>query len=423
MKFIKNWISSRSVFTVLLCNTVFSTIILASVLIIALQQIADEHPRRQLAKTLFRELVSDKSKEQLQKTEVNGYSLIVVSDDDRQSALYKENQKLIETAREDADGVAVIHNGKHYRASILRQSHHDIVILPMFGSSLSTTAWFLIGLIVLTTITVLLFNFWSIRRLTLPFSELTRGAHLVESGQLNYRIPIEKTYGEYKELAINFNNMVQTMEHIHEARRHMLLAIPHEVRAPLTRLKVRKDLIVDQKLRENILKDINDIENIISAILCAEKASLQHSELGKQVDLVHIISTILPDFQNENQIIHFNRSASGLLYSINPDLFEILIRNLVSNAVFYGKNQPINITIKKEHKNITISIKDQGIGIEQQHIPFLTEPFWRIDPSRQRQSGGYGLGLYICKMIVSGLGGTLNIESEVGSYTCVTIEL
>ena len=423
MKFIKNWISSRSVFTVLLCNTAISTVILASVLIIALQQIADEHPRRQLAKTLFRELVADKNKEQLQKIEVNGHFLIVISDNDKQSVHYKENHELVETVILDEDGVAIIHNGKHYMASIWRKNHHDIVILPMFGASLSNTAWLLISLIVFTTITVLSFNFWSIRRLTLPFSELTKGAHIVESGQLNYRIPIEKTYGEYKELAINFNNMVQKMEHIHEARRHMLLAIPHEVRAPLTRLKVRKDLISDNKLKANILKDINDIENIISAILCAEKASLQRSESEKQVDLLQIVSKILPDYQSENQVIHFDRSQPKLLYSINPDLFEILIRNLVSNAVFYGKNRPINITIKEKGKNILISIKDHGVGIEKQHIPFLTEPFWRIDPSRQRQSGGYGLGLYICKMIVSGLGGNLNIESEIGLYTCVTVML
>ncbi len=99
------------------------------------------------------------------------------------------------------------------------------------------------------------------------------------------------------------------------------------------------------------------------------------------------------------------------------------MRNLISNALFYWQSQPISVLVSQQNDVLQISVIDKGIGIAEDQLPFLVEPFWRADPSRQRESGGYGLGLYICKTIVDGLRGTLVINSIEGEGTRVRVSL
>ena len=88
-----------------------------------------------------------------------------------------------------------------------------------------------------------------------------------------------------------------------------------------------------------------------------------------------------------------------------------------------AQSQPPAISLSQLANEIVITVRDYGVGIEAQHLPHITEPFYRADPARQRQTGGYGLGLYLCRMIAEAHGGRLTINSKPGSGTEVQVHL
>jgi signal transduction histidine kinase len=110
---------------------------------------------------------------------------------------------------------------------------------------------------------------------------------------------------------------------------------------------------------------------------------------------------------------------------IDAARIKLLLKNLLENAVRHtpeGSPPPeIRLGVEKDHVEITVT--DRGSGIDATHLPHLTEPFYRVDPSRQRETGGYGLGLYLCRMIVQAHGGKMGIESDKGKGTEVKVRL
>ncbi|MEL4013092.1 sensor histidine kinase [Dryocola clanedunensis] len=416
------WLSSRTVFSMLLLNTVISTCVLVVVLVFSLQRVADEHPRRYLSKTLFANLVADKTPEQLANMQVDGIPLKVIPAAEMYSDANKDYLQLLTMAQRDADGIAMIANGDHYIAAAYNSD--EFIVLPQFGRSLSSQALHLIGGVVIAVILVLLINFYTIHLLTRPFIELRRGVRHADKGDLNYRIPLDRTYGEYRTLADSFNNMLARLCHIHEARRHMLLAIPHEVRTPLARLKVRKDLITDEALRLGILNDIVNVERILDAILYTEKNQSGEGDIPlHRIALVRFFNEIAEEYRHGKSEILVSINTQRPCFYSHPVMMAVLMRNLIGNAVFYGQSRPVTISVSEVDEALVIEVSDQGIGIAADQLPFMTEPFWRADPSRQRESGGYGLGLYICKTIVDGLHGELTIDSVEGQGTTIRISL
>ena len=414
------WFSSRTVFSMLLINTVVSTCALVVVLVFSLQRIADEHPRRYLAKTLFSDLVTGKMPEQLAHIDVDGVRLEVIPQNKMNDEEYQSYLPLLNMALRDPDGIAMTTNGDQYMAAAYREG--NFVILPLFGRSLSSQALNLLGWVAAAVIAILLINFYSIHLLTRPFIELRRGVRHADRGDLKYRIPLERTYGEYRSLADSFNKMLHRINHIHEVRRHMLLAIPHEVRTPLARLKVRKDLITDEPLRLAILGDIVNVERILDAILYTEKTQAGEGDLDlRKIDLISFFNEIVTEQQGGKSRIELIINTAATAFYSHSTMMVVLMRNLISNAVFYGQGKPVTVTIDEGSGGLQITVTDRGIGIAKDQLPFLTEPFWRADQSRQRESGGYGLGLYICKTIVDGLHGKLMIDSVKGQGTSVFI--
>ena len=112
------------------------------------------------------------------------------------------------------------------------------------------------------------------------------------------------------------------------------------------------------------------------------------------------------------QIVHLDRLR-----------FSLLLRNLINNALRYGEERPITIDVKFFAEKALLTVADKGKGIAAEHIDHLTEPFYRADSSRQRQTGGFGLGLYLCKLIAEAHGGHLELQSTEGEGTIVLVSI
>lgn len=409
-----------SVFSYLLCATLFSTAVLSLVLILSLQRVADEHPRRYLSRVLFDAFAQSAMDPENPIPMIGGVPIILMTPAE---ARQSEFAALYEDAAGDRDGIAINRLGNHYAALSVRDD--TVAILPQFGNPISTFALMLVGVVFVTIGLSILAIYLLIRKLTLPFSELTRGINRVEDGDLNYQIPLGRTFGEFRTFAAGFNNMVAELQRIHESRRHMLLALPHEILTPLSHLKVRKDMVKDPDLRDQISKDISVVEEILSSILVAEKRNSgeANDEFVEIAPYAHEQIAQLVDRGIDISIT--NKTGTETAY-FDPFLIGVLLKNFVSNAVRYGKGNPISVTfsgVEVNDTDIRISVRDQGIGIAPEQLCYLTEPFWRADESRGRASGGYGLGLYLCKTITDGLGGTIQVESTLDVGTEISVIL
>lgn len=280
------------------------------------------------------------------------------------------------------------------------------------------------GKLLFILLSVLTLLYFLLRRVLSPLKDIQQSVKRIGSGELEHRIETNRK-DEFGDLSSEINAMADDVENILEAKRQLLLAISHELRSPITRAKVALSLMTDEKLKVGLENDLNEMEAMISGLLEAETLNHRHQILNlEQTNLKELIHDVVTTFFPEENI-KLNLTNEDLDMQLDDARMRFTIKNLLNNALKHRKdsNDEVMINIKLESSEFSITIKDQGHGIAAKHLPHLTEPFYRVDPSRQRGTGGYGLGLYIIDKIVNAHKGSLSIESieEVG--TEVTIKL
>ncbi|NOR71963.1 MAG: HAMP domain-containing protein [Methylomarinum sp.] len=257
-----------------------------------------------------------------------------------------------------------------------------------------------------------------------PLKQIQTGISRIGAGELDYRIKITRQ-DELGSLATEINKMADDIENMLAAKQQLLLAISHELRSPITRSKVALSLMEDSQMKDGLKGDIDEMEKLVTDLLEAERLNHRHQELHlSQVTFNKLIRRVIAQsFPNEpiEQMLATNIPTQ----SLDETRFQFVIKNLLGNALTYRKQttDTIIISTKVSDQWVYIVVEDHGNGIHEKHIPHLTEPFYRVDPSRQRETGGYGLGLYIIKMIVEAHQGNLVIESTENIGTKIIIKL
>jgi len=220
-------------------------------------------------------------------------------------------------------------------------------------------------------------------------------------------------------------NEIQTML---EAKRQLLLAISHELRSPLTRAKINLELIDGESTSGTALKnDLNEIETLLAELLETERLNNPHTALQrKAVRPAALIADVINEYFRQETIEQRIEPEDDYI-SLDSSRIKTLIRNQLDNAIRHtpANSPPPTISSKLTTHHWQLSVKNQGLAIPKEHLQHLTEPFYRADPSRHRKTGGYGLGPYLCKMIVNAHGGGLEISSTTheGTQVSATIPL
>lgn len=266
--------------------------------------------------------------------------------------------------------------------------------------------------------------YWFIRRLFRPIQTIQQGVRSIGSGNLSQRIPALRD-DELGELAASINHMADDIEQMLEAKRELLLAISHELRSPLTRAKVSTALLEDSPAQANIARDLREMENMISELLEAERLKGQHQQLQKvEVSLNEIVMSVVDEYFPD-ATLDLQLQDDMPTQALDPIRMRLVTRNILDNALKHQNqdSQPVRIFTKTMADNSQLQIQDFGRGIPKDHIPHLTDAFYRVDASRQRKTGGVGLGLYLVKRIIDAHRGKLEISSEEGSGTIVSISL
>lgn len=322
------------------------------------------------------------------------------------------NDNVLSLSHGRTKGLQVSRNGYEYLL-FGRQSFadkHDLII------SLLTTSVVLL---------VLFLNYLMVRHLLRPIKMLNEGAERISQGELHYRVPL-KHKDELGVLTSSINNMADSLNGMLEAKRQLLLGISHELRTPITRAKIQLEMMPRSDERSSLMEDINELDMLVSDLLEAERLNSQHAGLSaEQVNIHQLTDELVAQFWSDNPLIqwHYPAPAEQLAVRLDKLRYQLLLRNLVSNALKYGDDKPIDISITKsnEKNSLILEVRDQGQGIAEEHLAHITEPFYRTDDARQRQTGGFGLGLYLCRLIAEAHGGELTVSSTLGKGTSMRV--
>ncbi|EAQ66064.1 sensor histidine kinase [Marinomonas sp. MED121] len=267
---------------------------------------------------------------------------------------------------------------------------------------------------------VLYISYRITKRMFAPIKTLQAASLEYAKGNLSHQVEIKRD-DELGSLTRVMNDMARQIDKMLQAKRQMLLAISHELRTPLTRLKLATELLDTTSEQSSLRRDILEMENLINEILESERLNSNHKVLNfESLDLGDLIQGVVNELNpNFDQRVYFDLSP------LKPMLLDLarmrlLMRNLIVNALQHSKT-PVEVRLAQQDDEVLIEVLDKGEGILQEHIPHLTQAFYRIDDARQRKTGGFGLGLYLCQLIVDAHMGELNIESEVSRGTKVSI--
>ena len=186
-------------------------------------------------------------------------------------------------------------------------------------------------------------------------------------------------------------------------------------------------MLEDSKIKEDLLNEINAMETIITNLLDSEALNSGRKTLQLEVfEINEVISLMMEKsgFLSDSNIA-FTPSENEADIEADKILFEVMIKNIMENAIRYNppEGEPIELITKYIEGVYEIKIRDFGSGFSEEDITKVTEPFYRTDQSRSRQSGGFGLGLYLCKQIVKAHQGTISIDNHEKTGAVVTLTI
>ena len=209
-----------------------------------------------------------------------------------------------------------------------------------------------------------------------------------------------------------------------ENRTVLLSGISHDLRTPLTRLNLALEMLpdnVDDELRNELKEAIGNMELIIAEYMQLAKGLEQDSL--KTTHIQSLIGDIVSELnQDKNQLIQLTGDDTCQINTYTEALHRVLF-NLIENAIRYGENKPIDITWHCDKDVTTIVINDRGPGIPEQHREAIFRPFYRLEGSRNRNSGGSGLGLAIVEQLVNQRGWKIAIDDTAEGGTQITLSL
>ncbi len=235
------------------------------------------------------------------------------------------------------------------------------------------------------------------------------------SGQLEVELPV-RTRDEFGALTDAFNRMVRRVGEMIEARDQLLLDVSHELRSPLTRMKVALELMPGSENKDQLAADVGEMERMVSELLELERLRSGRGLNPSLQKLGPILCEVATRFEHRRPGVHISAALDGIQLNIDGDKIRTVLQNLLENAFKYSlpESRPVEISTTDNHESVVIRVSDDGMGIPKEHAASIFEPFFRADRSRSRRTGGYGLGLSICKRIMQAHGGDISYENNAG---------
>jgi signal transduction histidine kinase len=278
--------------------------------------------------------------------------------------------------------------------------------------------------IAILLVAILSTAYFLIRRVLRPLRSLKAGVEALGSGRLDHRVPSTGSE-EFRDLSDAFNTMAGRISSLLANKDRLLVDVSHELRSPLTRIKVQVEMIQDEEFRQGIRADVAEMEAMVNTILEDARLRSTAAELDlKPLDMAEMLRAVAGEFQASPPGAVGGALAPATVQA-DGEKIRTVFRNLIENAIKHSPDDgpPVKVSMIAGETVVEVTVKDKGAGIAEADLPHLFEPFYRTDASRSRKTGGYGLGLSICKAVVDAHGGSIRISSIPGKGTAVTVVL
>ncbi|MGL4405583.1 MAG: ATP-binding protein, partial [Notoacmeibacter sp.] len=265
----------------------------------------------------------------------------------------------------------------------------------------------------LSLATVLGFGLIFVRQLVGPISDLAKAANAAANGDRSARVPLSGAR-EFKQAGMAFNDMQTRIAQFDAERMRTLAAVGHDLRTPITSLRIRAEMLDDGDARQAFIRTLDDMTVMADGLVQFAKSG-HENEAKQAIDLAQLLARLCGERGATLQIIEKATVQAG------PVAMSRAIGNLIDNAMRYGGNARVTLSIETERAQITV--EDDGPGIAPEKIEALFEPFVRGDNSRNAETGGTGLGLSIARAIILSSGGTIKLENKFPNGLRATVSL
>ena len=272
----------------------------------------------------------------------------------------------------------------------------------------------------------LLIGYAAVSWLFKPIRAIRDGTARIGRGNFDHRITNIR-HDQLGDLAGDINQLAYNVESMLDAKRALLLGISHELRTPLSRLNLATEFIDNPSNRESIKAEIDEMEKIVGSLLEAERLNSRHARiLRSDVKIAALINTLLDDyFARDRKRIQVELEDPAITAHIDEPRVSLMLKNLLSNALRYAPEDsgPVTLSVMTGPAELVLRVQDNGPGIPAEDAEHLGEPFYRGDPSRARETGGTGLGLYLATLVARAHGGILTLVEPDEPGTCFEVRL
>ncbi|HEY2515295.1 MAG TPA: ATP-binding protein, partial [Polyangiaceae bacterium] len=255
------------------------------------------------------------------------------------------------------------------------------------------------------------FTWAAVRETTKPLQRLASEAEKLGSQLACAPIP-EHGPVEVARAAAAFNAMQRRIAHHLGERIRILAAISHDLQTPITRMRLRADLMGDGPWREKLTADLDAMQSLVTEGIAYARSAHAAQEASCRVDVDALVQSLIGDFTDAGRAVRVEGEL-GTPMVTRPNALRRIVNNLVENALKFGEDVEVCVA-RDAGKGASVAVLDRGPGIPAEELLRVLEPFQRVEGSRSRETGGTGLGLAIANQLATGIGGVLTLENREG---------
>ncbi|MDR9803504.1 HAMP domain-containing sensor histidine kinase [Rhizobium hidalgonense] len=273
---------------------------------------------------------------------------------------------------------------------------------------------------VIQMLLLILCTWFAVRQVIRPLGALAAAADALDPNKDGAALS-EAGPSEVAHAARAFNAMRERIAHYLEERVQILAAISHDLQTPITRMRLRADMAEDSPERDKLVHDLGEIQRLVQDGIAYARSAHGSGENNARIDLASFIDSIAYDYQDTGKAVTVVGLVQGAALT-KPHALRRILSNFIDNALKFAGAAEISVEHNAENR-VVITVMDRGPGIPDDMLEAAMQPFFRLEQSRNRETGGTGLGLAIAQQLTAKIGGTLRLYNRAGGGLAAEVTL
>ncbi|ACP21713.1 osmolarity sensor protein EnvZ (plasmid) [Sinorhizobium fredii NGR234] len=308
--------------------------------------------------------------------------------------------------------------GRHLQAH-LRLNDGEPLTIDVTPRGVMPVADWLPYVLVAQLSLLVLCSWFAMRQAIRPLANLAKAADTLDPNSNTPRLS-ETGPTEVANAATAFNAMRDRIAQYLEERVQILAAISHDLQTPITRMKLRAEMAEDSVDKDKLVQDLGEVERLVKEGVAYARSAHGKEENASRVDLASFIESLACDYQDTGKAVTIGELSDGAIVT-RPHALRRVLTNLIDNALKFAGGAEIEV--QRHDGTVLITVLDRGPGIPDGQLQAVLQPFFRLEQSRNRDTGGTGLGLAIALQLATAIGATLTLRNRDGGGLAAEIAL